>query len=508
MRRAIAIGARLAREAREACARHGRLGLAAVLLAAAALAPFAAGLFLAGAALRGRGPAARRARAARRRARRTTSSCSRTRTRSRSSSASTASTPTSRCGRRLRICSPPTARSRSAARGVYVGQRPHTRVLALDGSGVPASRAGCIDQMQLQPIVHVAPDGRTAKARWRMFAQEAVSGRVRALGRRRVTRTSTSRRTASGRSRTCIFSRRCTRRTRTVGARRPCRTRSRRRLPPDRPPTVDYKPYPAVFVVPFHYENPVTGAPVHADLRPRLARPRRRRARTRSPWRSTALDRRLGLLEDLTSARALNSIYGYYLARNAVGRSHRHLLADRRDRDRDARRLPRRGEHAPQLGSLRQAPAAQHGLLHNHMQFQPVIDVAPDGQSAKMRSRALSIMGQFEGYTHVDGRRLRERLRQGRRRLEDQARSGVQYVFRAVRGGLERLSRRGRRPASRSPIRPTRRRRCRSRCTRRPFLPPFHYANPVTGRPPRDGAGGTNEAERAERAPNHAGAST
>jgi hypothetical protein len=41
----------------------------------------------------------------------------------------------------------------------------------------------------------------------------------------------------------------------------------------------------------------------------------------------------------------------------------------------------------------------QFGLQHNHMQFQPVITLAPDGMSAKMRSRALSIMGQYERYS-------------------------------------------------------------------------------------------------------------
>jgi hypothetical protein len=29
--------------------------------------------------------------------------------------------------------------------------------------------------------------------------------------------------------------------------------------PPSRPPSVDYEPYPAVFVPPFHYRHPITG---------------------------------------------------------------------------------------------------------------------------------------------------------------------------------------------------------------------------------------------------------
>jgi hypothetical protein len=50
-----------------------------------------------------------------------------------------------------------------------------------------------------------------------------------------------------------------------------------------------------------------------------------------------------------------------------------------------------------------QATDSQFGLQHNHMQFQPVIDVAPDGQSAKLRSRALSIMGQWQRYSQWMG---------------------------------------------------------------------------------------------------------
>ncbi|HXS80027.1 MAG TPA: nuclear transport factor 2 family protein, partial [Gammaproteobacteria bacterium] len=35
------------------------------------------------------------------------------------------------------------------------------------------------------------------------------------------------------------------------------------RLPPDRPQSVPYAPYPAAFVPPFHYRNPVSGRADH-----------------------------------------------------------------------------------------------------------------------------------------------------------------------------------------------------------------------------------------------------
>jgi len=46
------------------------------------------------------------------------------------------------------------------------------------------------------------------------------------------------------------------------------------RLPPDRPQSVPYDPYPAAFVPPFHYVNPVSGRADHyadSSLRPPVA---------------------------------------------------------------------------------------------------------------------------------------------------------------------------------------------------------------------------------------------
>jgi hypothetical protein len=60
-------------------------------------------------------------------------------------------------------------------RGVFVGPASIRR--SLDVFGPQPIRTGqLLNYMQLQPVVTVAPDGRTAKARWRAFVQTGVTG--------------------------------------------------------------------------------------------------------------------------------------------------------------------------------------------------------------------------------------------------------------------------------------------------------------------------------------------
>ena len=60
-------------------------------------------------------------------------------------------------------------------RGVFVGPASIRR--SLDVFGPQPIRTGQLQNyMQLQPVVTVAPDGRTAKGRWRAFVQTGVTG--------------------------------------------------------------------------------------------------------------------------------------------------------------------------------------------------------------------------------------------------------------------------------------------------------------------------------------------
>jgi hypothetical protein len=241
---------------------------------------------------------------------------------------------------------------------------------------------------------------------------------------------------------------------------------------------MEYEAYPAAFVVPFHYENPVTGT----------------RAESVAPTPTSGadiatveagladLERRVGLLEDITQLERMNSIYGYYLA---------HLqwddLAGIFAPD-GTIEIAMRGVYAGQASVRRNlnlyglATDPQFGLQHNHMQFQPVITVAPDGQSAKMRSRALSIMGQWERYSQwMGGIYENEYVKEnGVWKIKRDQVFNTYFVPYLV-GWKDAQPRpppgiTASNPPDAPPTHPF-------EMYPSAFLPPFHYVNPVTGQP-------------------------
>ena len=368
-------------------------------------------------------------------------------------------------------------------RGVYVGRERVLAFLKLNGPESPQANR-LFDQMQLQPIVHVAPDGRTAKGRWHMFAQEAVHDEYARWGlgvfeneyvkeggvwKIQTLHLYTTMYTPyeDGWAKTAM----------------PNEGPSSE-LPPDRPPTVDYKAFPAAFVVPFHYDNPVTGAAASSSTQSRvtLSIPPEGKADAAAALGESldALEHRLGILEDLTQLERMNSIYGYYLA---------HLQWDDLTgifSPAGTIEIAMRGVYAGSASVRRnldlygKATDSQFGLQHNHMQFQPVIDVAPDGQSAKMRSRALSIMGQWQRYSQwMGGVYENDYVKEnGVWKIKHDQVFNTYFIPYTV--GWKTVQPRPppgiteSNPPDAPPTHPF-------EMYPKPFLPPFHYANPVTG---------------------------
>ena len=364
--------------------------------------------------------------------------------------------------------------------GVYVGK---PRVLEfLSSLGPEGPQPGRLfDQMQLQPVVHVAPDGRAAKARWHVFAQEAVHGEFAQWGlgvleneyvkddgvwkiQKLHSYTTMYTPYEDGWGKSAL----------PLGG-------PSAELPPDRPSSVVYEAYPAAFVAPFHYENPVTGAAPFAGRAADHAAPAAADAAALERLLADA-ERRVGLLEDTQQLERLNSVYGYYLAHNQWDNLTALFTED------GTIEIALRGIYAGHASVRRNLnlygdAGIHHGLLHNHMQFQPVIHVAPDGQSAKMRSRAFSMMGQFEAYSMwMGGIYENEFVKQDGvwKIAKDQQ---LNTYFAQYATGWKDLVPRpppgitAANPPDAPPSLPF-------EMYPSAFLPPFHYPNPVTGRAP------------------------
>lgn len=176
-------------------------------------------------------------------------------------------------------------------------------------------------------------------------------------------------------------------------------------FPPDRPPTEQYQSYPSAYQVPYHYRNPVSGrcepgvcvaaadpapfAPPAASSAPVSAE---RIAAVRD--RVAKLDARAGRVDDVNAIENLQGTYGYYTdkmlwdevvdlftddATLEIGPSgvYRGKASIRRYLD--------------ALSGGKQGPI--EGVLFDHFQLQPIITLAPDGLTAQGRWRLFLMTG-------------------------------------------------------------------------------------------------------------------
>jgi hypothetical protein len=365
-------------------------------------------------------------------------------------------------------------------RGVYVGRERIRQFLLTNGPETPQPKR-LFDHMQLQPIVTVAPDGATARGRWHVFAQEAVHGEYANWGLGVLENEYVKEDGVWKIRRHHFFTTMYTPYSEGWGKTAIPNAAPSTELPPDRPSTVAYEAYPKAFVVPFHYDNPVTGSAVEISTQ-RIAPRALANDAGQLAASLTALEGRMGLLEDVTQLERMNSIYGYYLA---------HLQWDDLTgifSPTGTIEIAMRGVYVGSASVRRnlnlygQATDDQFGLQHNHMQFQPVVTVAPDGQSAKLRSRALSIMGNWQRNSQwMGGVYENEFVKEnGVWKIKSDQVFNTYFIPYTV--GWKDVQPRpppgitAENPPDLPPTLPF-------EMYPSAFLPPFHYANPVTGRP-------------------------
>jgi len=143
-------------------------------------------------------------------------------------------------------------------RGVFVTKARVLQYMRI-GLGPDGPRAGIvIDHTQFQGVVHVAPDGQTAKGRWRAFVMGIGRGPVIGVVtyENDYVREDGVWKIAALRAPFVMYTEAQTGwETSAVINTKPSS------FPPlpDRPPSVLYETYPTVYAPPFHYTNPVTG---------------------------------------------------------------------------------------------------------------------------------------------------------------------------------------------------------------------------------------------------------
>ncbi|HYP80254.1 MAG TPA: nuclear transport factor 2 family protein, partial [Steroidobacteraceae bacterium] len=145
-----------------------------------------------------------------------------------------------------------------AQRGVYVGKARVRQSLELFGAQ-GLHQGEVFDHVQYQPVVHVAPDGLTARARVREFSMEGKYGVDASIGGGVYENEYVKVNGVWKISALHLYTTFVADLERGwAGGPRPAAGASTT-LPPDRPPSVRYQSYPIFNQHPIHYPNPVTG---------------------------------------------------------------------------------------------------------------------------------------------------------------------------------------------------------------------------------------------------------
>jgi SnoaL-like domain len=263
--------------------------------------------------------------------------------------------------------------------------------------GLTGGRQGLVqgqlnNHFQLSPVITLAPDGQTARARWRLMVQDGQLGVIGNWGAGIYENEYVKQDGVWKIQRLKLFVKfyapyegGWTRTTVATNARYGKSTAH-----PDQPNKAPLAGWPFAFEAPMHFGNPA-----RTDYR--LAPPDAARATAGSPRTVAALEAQVRALElKLARLRAaeeverLESTYGYY-ADKSMQDAISALFAEDSTLEILGRGVfvgrDRVYEYMRRLGT------PSDGTLFNHMQLQPVVTVSPDGNSAQIRAHLLVMFG-------------------------------------------------------------------------------------------------------------------
>ena len=265
--------------------------------------------------------------------------------------------------------------------GVYVGKARIREYLQRLGGGKPGLSYGQLyEHAQLQPEVDVAADGLSAKGRWRELQMTGHFGKDAFWGDA-VEENSYVREGGVWKLKALhvyvnFVAPHVGGWPRLQPAAADWRSDVAKAFPADRPPTERYRPFPDPNVAPFHYRNPVTGKGP-AD-----------RVLVSSEPRIAAYAKRVELLKDHDQIENLQAAYGFYFDKSLWGEV-ADLFADDGSFEYGQMGVYVGKAHIRRALSLLGKEGPEFGKLNNHMQLQEIIDVAPDGRTAKARWRGM-----------------------------------------------------------------------------------------------------------------------
>ncbi len=306
--------------------------------------------------------------------------------------------------------------------GVYIGKASIREHLYRNVGNVPMGQVGLGDNrlynhMNIQPVVHLDPGGRTAKGRWRAFAYfGSLNGS--ATWAEGVYAMTYAKDNGVWKIKTLDYH---------AGFGSPYQTGwgatpppatppiaagglpvapvvpPRRQLahPPDRERKMDCEGFPAACMPVYHYANPGTLAGGQAWIEGAGVVTDGKDAGNgkRVEERVALLAQRATLLRDEHDVENLQRIYGYYFDRaqwdqvadlfasNATIEMGLQgvFVGKRRVRE----YLGSLGPNDGKVGGL------SDGVLNDNIQLQTVVDVAPDGRTARIRSREFNMTGVY-----------------------------------------------------------------------------------------------------------------
>jgi hypothetical protein len=367
--------------------------------------------------------------------------------------------------------------------GVYAGKESIRKYLYSLTGGKPGLRHGELNNhFQLSPLITLAADGQSAKARWRALIQTGTFGAgsggdwgegiyeneyVRENGVWKISK--------------LHFYVKFYAPYEGGWTKAPADSALRygkSKVRPDRQVSVKYRPYPAHFVAPFHYEHPVQSASASASPpAPGSGSTQPPKTVAELEAQVRALELRMERLQAVDEIENLEAAYGYYVDKS-MNDAISALFAEDSTLEILGRGVfigrDRIYEYMRRLGAPRE------GTLFNHMQFQPVVHVSPDGTTARMRARLFVMYGIVDraaqwGEGIYENTFVRENGVWKYKNLH-----GYQTYYTNYEGGWAKHSAGMFTPFANYP--PDLPQSVAYEVYPAVFVPPFHYKHPVTGK--------------------------